>query len=80
MRQPFAQIAFIDLCSPGKLDRRHRSVGVDGPVKTQRIAEADHGDAGCAAKIRQHLADECVELAFIDSRGGHVRTSSMVTD
>ena len=48
---------------------------MDSPVKSQRVAETDHGDAGCATKIRQHLANECVELAFIYVRSGHGRTS-----
>ena len=35
-------------------------------VQSKRIAHSDHGDAGCTSQVRQHLTDECVELAFVN--------------
>src|SRR6266566_193597 len=66
MGKPLAQVPRVDLCGVGKLNQRHRPVCVQRPVQSKCIAHSDHGGAGCTSQIRQHLTDECVELAFIN--------------
>jgi hypothetical protein len=64
--QPLAQVPWVDLRAAGELGGRHRSFGVQFLVQSKRIAHSDHGDAGCAAEVVEHLTDKCVELAFIN--------------
>lgn len=64
--QPLAEIPRIDLRGIGELAGCHRPLGVQRLVQSKRIAHPDHGDAGRTSEVGQHLANECVELAFIN--------------
>ena len=66
MREPFAQIALIDLRSIGELGAAHRTLRVKRPVQPERVAHAHQGDTGGAAQIAENLSDELIELSLVD--------------
>src|SRR5262245_11553194 len=65
MRQPLAQISFVDFGSLGELCARHGPLGVERLVEAQRVADPHHGDAGRAPEVSQHLANELIELVLV---------------
>jgi hypothetical protein len=66
MREPFAQIPLVHVGGLGELGGGHGAVGKKRLVEAERVTQAHHGDARCAAQIAQHLADESVEFSFVN--------------
>jgi hypothetical protein len=55
----------MDVGGLGELCTCHGAFGMQGLVEAERIAHADHGDAGCAAEVGQHLAHKRTKLDFV---------------
>ena len=66
MRQPFAQVALVDVGRFGELVARHGALGMQRLVQPERVAHADQGDAGGATQVAKDLPDKLVQPTLVD--------------
>ncbi len=66
MGQPLAQIALMHTGLGCEFGDRHRPFDTQRLIKTKRVTDVDESDAGCAAKVRQHLPDKLVQFGVVE--------------
>jgi hypothetical protein len=66
MRQPLAQVSFVDTGFGGKLRRRHRPSGMQDLLEPQGVADPHQSYTCGAAEVGQHLSNALMQLGFVD--------------
>jgi hypothetical protein len=75
--EPFAGVAFRDVCLEGELCAGHRSGAVHSLVETKAYTNSHQRHTDRRAEIDHHLSEELLELLFVDHVASLLMTSEV---